>query len=63
MTLAPLINEYGMIIIGFVGNAKNGCELTGGDFADSCGLCEPDFCPGVFEPDDGFCVVEFGGCL
>lgn len=43
MMLALRISEYGMIIIGFVGKAKKGCELTGGDFGVSCGLCEPDF--------------------
>jgi hypothetical protein len=38
MTLAFLIKEYGMIIIGFVGSAKNGCDETGGDLVLSCGL-------------------------
>lgn len=38
MTLAFLIKEYGMMMIGLVGNAKNGCDETGGDFAVSCGL-------------------------
>lgn len=47
MTLAPRINEYGITIIGLVGNARNGCcGATGGVFGTSGGLCEPDLCCG-----------------
>lgn len=41
--LAVLISEYGMMMMGLVGSARNGCELTGGVFGVSWGLCEPDF--------------------
>jgi hypothetical protein len=38
MMLALLIREYGIIMIGFVGSAKKGCEAVDGDFAASGGL-------------------------
>jgi hypothetical protein len=33
--LALLISEYGMMMMGFVGKARNGCEFTGGVFGVS----------------------------
>lgn len=43
MMLAFLMSEYGMMMTGFVGNARKGWDGVGGVFVVSGGLCEPDF--------------------
>lgn len=55
--LALLMSEYGTIIMGFVGRARNGWDGTGGVFTSSeGGLWDPDFV--------GFgVVVAFGGAV
>lgn len=62
MTLAFLMSEYGIMMIGFVGNAKKGCDETGGDLGASWGLWDPDFWPGGFGVTAG-ATTAVGVCL
>lgn len=62
-TLAPLTNEYGIMIIGVVGNARYGCAcddpIVSGDFDFSSGVLRPLFETNAFATVfDAFCLRE-----